>query len=70
MHLNNYIFSCTASDETKKKMYSCIVVLGGGISLFQGVTEMLQHRIQSKMPPSFKRAVEKVEVICKAKVRD
>ncbi|XP_071810332.1 actin-related protein 8-like [Asterias amurensis] len=61
---------CCSSDETKKKMYSCILVVGGGLSLFQGASDMLQHRVQSKMPPSFRKVVEKVEVICKSKDLD
>ncbi|XP_072179953.1 actin-related protein 8-like [Diadema setosum] len=65
-----YSIDCCASDETKKKMYNCILVVGGGMALFQGATEMLQHRIQTKMPPSFRRAVDRVEVICKSKDQD
>lgn len=61
-------FCFVASDETKKKMYSCILVVGGGVALFQGAAEMLQQRIQTKMPPSFRRAVDRVEVVCKSKV--
>ncbi|XP_041459448.1 actin-related protein 8-like isoform X2 [Lytechinus variegatus] len=65
-----YSIDCCASDETKKKMYSCILVVGGGVALFQGAAEMLQQRIQTKMPPSFRRAVDRVEVICKSKEQD
>ncbi|PIK62751.1 putative actin-related protein 8 [Apostichopus japonicus] len=56
-----------ASDETKKKMYGNILVVGGGISFYQGATEMLRHRIQSLMSPSLSKSVEKIEVICKTK---
>ncbi|XP_071960310.1 actin-related protein 8-like [Antedon mediterranea] len=61
---------CCSSEETKKKMYSCILVVGGGLGLFQGAVDMLQYRIQSKMPPSFRAVVDKVEVICKSKDMD
>ncbi|XP_022098005.1 actin-related protein 8-like [Acanthaster planci] len=61
---------CCSSDETKKKMYSCILVVGGGLSHFQGASDMLQHRVQTKMPPSFRKVVDKVEVICKSKDLD
>lgn len=57
----------TASDETKRKMYSSILVVGGGL-LFHGAQEFLQHRILNKMPPSFRRLVENVEVITRPKV--
>ena len=57
----------TASDETKRKMYSSILVVGGGL-LFHGAQDFLQHRILNKMPPSFRRVVENVEVITRPKV--
>uniref|UniRef100_A0A3B1K7S8 Actin-related protein 8 n=1 Tax=Astyanax mexicanus TaxID=7994 RepID=A0A3B1K7S8_ASTMX len=60
---------CCASDETKRKMYSSILVVGGGL-LFHGAQEFLQHRILNKMPPSFRRLVENVEVITRPKDMD
>ncbi|XP_055503485.1 actin-related protein 8 isoform X2 [Leucoraja erinacea] len=60
---------CCGSDETKKKMYSSILVVGGGL-MFQGAQEFLQHRILNKMPPSFRRIVENVEVITRPKDMD
>lgn len=60
-------FLPTASDETKRKMYSSVLVVGGGL-LFHGAQEFLQHRILNKMPPSFRRMVENVEVITRPKV--
>ncbi|MGH0140671.1 UNVERIFIED_CONTAM: hypothetical protein FKN15_037779 [Acipenser sinensis] len=60
---------CCASDETKKKMYSCILVVGGGL-MFHGSQEFLRHRIFNKMPPSFRRVVENVEVITRPKDMD
>ncbi|XP_043933549.1 actin-related protein 8 [Protopterus annectens] len=60
---------CCASDETKKKMYSSILVVGGGL-MFHKAQEFLQHRILNKMPPSFRRVVENIEVITKTKEMD
>ncbi|XP_030640691.1 actin-related protein 8 [Chanos chanos] len=60
---------CCASDETKRKMYSSILVVGGGM-MFHGAQEFLQHRILNKMPPSFRRVVENVEVITRPKDMD
>lgn len=57
----------TASDEMKRKMYSCILVVGGGL-LFHGAQEFLQHHSLNKMPPSFRRLVENVDVITRPKV--
>lgn len=61
-----YLF-IPASDDTKKKMYSSILVVGGGL-MFHKAQEFLQHRILNKMPPSFRRVVENVEVITRPKV--
>lgn len=61
------VFFVTASDETKRKMYSSILIVGGGL-MFQGAQEFLLHRIINKMPPSFRRLVDNVEVITRPKV--
>lgn len=66
----HYSIDSCGSEETKKKMYSTILVVGGGISFFQGATEMLQYRIRSLMSPALSRSVEKVDVICKTKDLD
>ncbi|XP_061622169.1 actin-related protein 8 isoform X3 [Phyllopteryx taeniolatus] len=58
-----------ASDETKRKMYSSILVVGGGL-MFHGAQEFLLHRIINKMPPSFRRLVDNVEVITRPKDMD
>lgn len=57
----------SASDEAKKKMYSSILVVGGGL-MFHKAQEFLQHRILNKMPPSFRRIIENVDVITRPKV--
>ncbi|XP_056628218.1 actin-related protein 8 [Triplophysa dalaica] len=62
------IDSCS-SDETKRKMYGCILLVGGGL-LFHGAQEFLQHRILNKMPPSFRCLVESVDVITRQKDMD
>lgn len=36
--------------------------------MFHKAQEFLQHRILNKMPPSFRRVVENVEVITRPKV--
>ncbi|KAG8556954.1 hypothetical protein GDO81_018264 [Engystomops pustulosus] len=60
---------CCTSDDTKKKMYSSILVIGGGL-MFHKAQPFLQHRILNKMPPSFRRMVENVEVITRPKDMD
>lgn len=61
------LFFLTASDETKRKMYSSILVVGGGL-MFHGAQEFLLHRIINKMPPSFRRLVDNVEITTRPKV--
>ncbi|MEE6501707.1 hypothetical protein FKM82_004301 [Ascaphus truei] len=58
---------CCSSDDTKKKMYSSILVVGGGL-MFHKAQQFLQHRILNKMPPSFRRVVDNIEVITRPKV--
>ncbi|KAG8430219.1 hypothetical protein GDO86_018233 [Hymenochirus boettgeri] len=60
---------CCASDDTKKKMYSSILVVGGGL-MFHRARQFLQHRILNKMPPSFRRLVDNVEVVTRPKDMD
>lgn len=60
---------CCASDETKRKMYSSILVVGGGL-MFHCAQEFLLHRIINKMPPSFRRLVDNVDVITRPKDMD
>ncbi|KAM4721654.1 actin-related protein 8 isoform 1-T4 [Rhinophrynus dorsalis] len=60
---------CCASDDTKKKMYGSILVVGGGL-MFHKAQQFLQHRILNKMPPSFRRLVDNVEVITRPKDMD
>uniref|UniRef100_H3D395 Actin-related protein 8 n=1 Tax=Tetraodon nigroviridis TaxID=99883 RepID=H3D395_TETNG len=60
---------CCVSDETKRKMYSSILVVGGGL-MFQGAQEFLLHRIINKMPPSFRRLMDNVEIITRPKDMD
>lgn len=60
---------CCASDETKRKMYSSILVVGGGL-MFHGAQEFLLHRIINKMPPSFRRLVDNIEIVTRPKDMD
>ncbi|XP_034027574.1 actin-related protein 8 [Thalassophryne amazonica] len=60
---------CCVSDETKRKMYSSILVVGGGL-MFHSAQDFLLHRIVNKMPPSFRRLVDNVEVITRPKDMD
>uniref|UniRef100_A0A6I8QMP6 Actin-related protein 8 n=1 Tax=Xenopus tropicalis TaxID=8364 RepID=A0A6I8QMP6_XENTR len=60
---------CCASDDTKKKMYGSVLVVGGGL-MFHRAQQFLQHRILNKMPPSFRRVVDNVEVITRPKDMD
>jgi actin-related protein 8 len=55
------------TDDMKKRMYSCIMVVGGGL-MFQGLRGWLQHLIWSQMSPTIKPSIESQEIITKTKV--
>lgn len=51
----------------KKKMYSCIVVVGGGFK-FEGAQQWLQYKVWVGMPPQYRLMLETMDVITKPKV--
>jgi len=51
----------------KKRMASCIVVVGGGL-LFAGAQSWLQYLVWMHMPPHMRLTLETMDVITKAKV--
>jgi len=55
------------SDEMKKRMYSCIVVVGGGL-MFAGAQSWLQYLVWTHMPAHMRLALETMDVITKPKV--
>lgn len=54
--LKIYYFS--ANEDLKRKMYGCILVVGGGMK-FQGIGKWLQNRISLQIPYMF-RAGKKI----------
>lgn len=58
-----------ASDEVKKKMYSCIIVVGGGM-MFEGAQQWLQYRVWVGMPPQYRLMLETMDVLTKPKELD
>ncbi|XP_078341111.1 actin-related protein 8-like [Crassostrea virginica] len=57
------------NDETKKKMYSCIVVVGGGMML-EGAQQWLQYRVWVGMPPQYRLMLETMDVLTRPKDLD
>jgi actin-related protein 8 len=57
------------TDEMKKRMYSCIVVVGGGL-MFPGAQSWLQYLVWTNMPASMRLALETMDVITKPKDLD
>ena len=57
----------TATEETKRKMYSSVLLIGGGF-MFNGAQSALQSRLQAKLPASHRKLVDQVEVIARPKV--
>ena len=56
----------TDSEEMKRRMYSCILVVGGGLS-FDGTENLLQYRVWLNLPPAV-RSSANVVVLTKSKV--
>lgn len=57
------------NDETKKKMYSCIVVVGGGM-MMEGAQQWLQYRVWVGMPPQYRLMLETMDVLTRPKDLD
>lgn len=57
------------SDEVKKKMYSCIVVVGGGLN-FESTQPWLQYCVWKSMPGYFRPLLETMDVITRPKEMD
>lgn len=57
-----------APEETKRKMYSSVLLIGGGF-MFNGAAAALQSRLQAKLPPLHRKLVDQVEVIARPKVK-
>lgn len=56
-----------ATEETKRKMYSSVLLIGGGF-MFNGAQSALQSRLQAKLPASHRKLVDQVDVIARPKV--
>lgn len=57
------------SDEVKKKMYSCIVVVGGGLNV-ESIQPWLQYCVWKNMPAYFRPLLETMDVITNPKEMD
>ncbi|XP_074646426.1 actin-related protein 8-like [Tubulanus polymorphus] len=58
------------SDEMKKRMYSCIIVVGGGMAAIPSANSWLQYRIWTQMPSHFRLQLETMDVITSPKDMD
>lgn len=65
--LKNLNLFPAATEETKRKMYSSVLLIGGGF-MFNGAQSALQSRLQAKLPASHRKLVDQVDVIARPKV--
>lgn len=65
----HYSMERLGSDDMKKKMYGCILLVGGGF-IFPGAAHMLQNYIRSSLPAHCRQFVDRVEVLAKPKDLD
>ena len=52
----------------KRRMYSCIIVVGGGL-MFPGAQSWLQFLLWAQMPAQARLSLESMDVIVRPKVR-
>lgn len=59
-------------DELKRRMYSCILVVGGGLAHFAGADKFLSHRVKLWIPNSPLKSlmISQVDVVVKPKDQD
>lgn len=55
------------SDEMKKRMYSNVIVVGGGL-MFPGFQSWLHHLLWIHMPANVKSSIEAMDIITRPKV--
>jgi len=54
------------SEELRRRMYSCILVVGGGLQ-FEGATHWLQYQVWQAMPAQTRLHMESMDIISKPK---
>ena len=53
----------------KRRMYSCIVVVGGGL-MFTGAESWIKYAIWTQMPPAMRVTLETMDVFTQPKVSE
>ena len=56
------------SDEMKRRMYSTIVVVGGGLSKFRGAPGWIKYSVWTQMPKQHRFGLETMDVLTQPKV--
>ncbi|XP_066935887.1 actin-related protein 8-like [Clytia hemisphaerica] len=64
-----YSIEQCSNSETKRKMYSTILLIGGGLN-FKGADNFLLKRVQARLPAHFNYLKEQMEVINRPKEND
>ncbi|KAH9508205.1 Actin- protein 8 [Bulinus truncatus] len=57
------------SEELRRKLYGCILVVGGGLQ-FDGATSWLQYQVLHSMPLCMKQQLDSLDIITKPKEMD
>lgn len=65
----HYYMYYTASTEIKKKLYGSILLVGGGLA-FPGAANLLQTRLELKLPVVFSRGSDNIEVFSNPRVSE
>eukprot|EP00112_Aurelia_sp_Birch-Aquarium-sp1_P000617 Seg1058.8 transcript_id=Seg1058.8/GoldUCD/mRNA.D3Y31 product="Actin-related protein 8" protein_id=Seg1058.8/GoldUCD/D3Y31 len=64
-----YSIDCCGNYETRRKMYSTILVVGGGMQ-FKGTDNFLLRRLQAQLPVNYQFMRDQIEVITRPKDMD
>ena len=55
-------------DEVKRRMYNCILLVGGGLANYTGVESFVKRRVIGMMPTSSENLQSQVNVLTNPKV--
>ena len=63
----NLYFVFKENEEMKKRMYSTILLVGGGLGV-EGASKWLQYQVWINMPQHYRLMLETMDVITRPKV--
>ena len=62
------ILDVSETEDMKRRMYSCVMVVGGGL-MFPGLHGWLHYLLWTQMPHNLRLTLESLEVVTQTKVK-